>query len=111
MPILPIDLQIIMMRMDELTKQQYSQQDGVSLAQLVKGSELSELSNIQSSRVNEVKPHPDGNTKVEDKQQKEKYRREKEKTEKNEKIIEKKRKEIIKEFQDPDKGIHIDIKR
>jgi len=111
MPILPIDLQVIMMRMDELTKQQNAQQDGISLAQLVKGSEISELTNIESSRVNEVKPHPDGNSKIEDKKQKEKQARKREEKRKKKEVMEKKREEIIKKFQEPDKGIYIDVKR
>ena len=111
MPILPIDLQIIMMKMDDLTKLQHAQQDGIALAQLVKGSELSEIANIESNRVNQVKPHPDGNNKVEDKKQKEKYAREKEEQKKKKKIVEERREEIVKKFQEPDKGIHIDVKR
>ena len=68
MGILPIDLQAILVRMDSV--KQY-QQDGVALAQTLKAGELGELARIESTRVNEVKPHPDGNAKIEDEQKKE----------------------------------------
>ncbi len=107
MPILPIDLQVILMKMDSMTRLQHEQQDGVYMMQVVKGAELGELSQIESSRVNEVKPHPDNNTKIEDKKSREQARQGKKREEKRKKELEK----IIKEFQEPEKGIHIDIKR
>ncbi len=69
MSVNPIDLQAILLRMDNISKLQQKLQDGVAAAQSQKGMELSELSRIESSRVNEVKPQPDGDTKVEEKKE------------------------------------------
>lgn len=110
MPILPIDLQVIMMKMDDLVKQQANGQDSINIAQLVKGTELSELANLDSNRVNQVKPHPDGNNKIEDKKKK-KFAREKREQKKMDRTIKKEGEEIVKDFQEPEKGIHIDVKR
>ncbi len=108
MPILPIDMQVILMRMDSMTKTQHQQQDGISLMQIAKGVELSEISQIESARVNEIKPHPDNNTKIEDKRkEQERQRRAKEEKKRKTREMEK----IIKEFDEPDKGNYIDIKR
>jgi hypothetical protein len=71
MAILPVDIQALLVRMDIVSKLHQPQQDGIAIAQTVKGSELSELSHIQSNRVNELQPHPDGNAKIEDEQKKE----------------------------------------
>ncbi|NIM44372.1 MAG: hypothetical protein GTO54_01870, partial [Nitrososphaeria archaeon] len=68
--ILPIDIQALLVRMDSVSKMQQAQQEGISIAQSIKGSELSELAQVQSSRVNDVKPHPDNNSKIEDEQKK-----------------------------------------
>lgn len=68
MAILPIDLQAMMLRMDNLAKLQQQYQEGAITAQLVKGEELSQLAQLESSRVNEVRPHPDGNAKIEEKE-------------------------------------------
>ncbi len=103
MGILPIDLQAILVRMDSV--KQY-QQDGIVLAQTLKAGDLKELARIESTRVHEVKPHPDGNAKIEDKQQKarsgaegKKKGREREKEKKKE------------AFEEPFKGTIIDTKR
>lgn len=106
MGILPIDIQAILVRMDDISKLRQWQQDGITLAQAIKGGELKELTQLESSRVNLVKPHPDGNAKIEDESKKAKShvreRREREKEE---------RKEKGKDFEEPYKGTIIDIKR
>jgi hypothetical protein len=103
MGILPIDLQVILVRMDSI--RQY-QQDGVTLAQTLKGGEMGKIAQIESTRVNEVKPHPDGNAKIEDEQKKAKsHVREK----KEEQKKEQEQKEG--EFEEPFKGTIIDTKR
>jgi hypothetical protein len=103
MGILPIDIQAILVNLD--TMKQLGQ-DGVTLAQTMKGGELRDLSQIQSSRVNEVKPHPDENQKIEDEQKKSKARlREKREREKNKSDDER---EV---FEEPYKGTIIDTKR
>jgi hypothetical protein len=104
--ILPIDIQALLVRMDSVSKIQQAQQEGISIAQSVKGSELSELAQVQSSRVNDVKPHPDNNSKIEDEQKKQRKallaKRKKEGREK-------KRKQSL--FEEPFKGTHIDTER
>lgn len=69
MSVKPIDLQAILLRMDNISKLQQKLQDGVTAAQSQKGMELSELARIESSRVNEVKPQLNGDTKVEEKKE------------------------------------------
>lgn len=106
MAILPIDLQAILVRMDSVSKTQHRQQEGVVAAQIQKGVELAEIAQIESNRVNELKPHPDENTKIEDKEKEKKTGSGKKKkrgnTGKNKKD---------EEFSDPYKGNIIDIKR
>jgi hypothetical protein len=68
MAILPIDMQAILLRMENISKY-HQQQEGMVIAQIVKGDELSRLAQLDSSRVNEVKPPPDNSGKVEDKGQ------------------------------------------
>jgi len=107
MAILPVDIQALLVRMDSVSKMQQMQQEGVVLAQAVKGGELSELSQIESSRVNDVKPHPDGNNKIEDEQKKQK----KGYVQKRKKNGGGKKEEERKKFEEPYKGTHVDIKR
>ncbi|MBN2324219.1 MAG: hypothetical protein JXQ30_10825 [Spirochaetes bacterium] len=103
MGILPIDLQAVLVRMDSV--KQY-QQDGVAIAQTLKAGELTELARIESTRVNEVKPHPDGNAKIEDEQKKARSGL-RGKKQGNEREREKKEEE----FEEPFKGTIIDTKR
>jgi hypothetical protein len=103
MGILPIDLQAILVRMDSVKQ---FQQDGVVLAQTLKAGDLTELARIESTRVNEVKPNPDGNAKIEDEQEKARSGgRGKKQGQKREK---EKKKEA---FEEPFKGTIIDTKR
>lgn len=107
MAILPVDLQALVVRMDDLSRVQQAQQEGVAIAQVMKGSDLSELAYIESRRVNQLKPHPDGNSRIEDEQKKERKsplpRRRKGKTEF--------RGEEKSFFEEPYKGKHIDTRR
>ena len=104
MAILPIDLQAMMLRMDNLARLQQQQQEGVIAAQMVKGEELSQLAQLESSRVNEVRPHPDGNAKIEEKEgQSGSRERKKRKGYKG--------KEGKSDFEDPYRGTIIDTKR
>jgi hypothetical protein len=103
MGILPIDLQAILVRMDSIRQYQH---DGVAIAQALKAGEMGELSRLESTRVNEVKPHPEGNAKIEDEQKKEKsHIREKKEKQKREKESKEE------EFEEPYKGTIIDTKR
>lgn len=105
MPILPIDLQAILGRSDVIAKLQQQYQDGVTITQMMKGAELGELTRIQDNRVNQVKEHPDGNTRVEDKKSSEKRKKE---LKKNEQSTGKKDAKSQNEFEDPEKGNIID---
>ncbi len=107
MAILPVDIQALLVRMDSVSKTQQMQQEGIVLAQAVKGGELSELSQIESSRVNDVKPHPDGDSKIEDKQKKQK----KEYVQQRKQNGGGKKEEERKKFEEPYKGTYIDITR
>ncbi len=107
MAILPIDIQALLVRMDSVSKMQQAQQEGISIAQSIKGSELSELAQVQSSRVNDVKPHPDNNSKIEDEQKKQ--RKALLAKRKKEEGREKKRQQSL--FEEPFKGTHIDTER
>ena len=107
MSILPIDIQALLVRMDSISKLQQAQQEGITIAQTVKGSELGELTQIQSSRVNQLQPHPDNNAKIEDEQKKQRkpslpQRKQGEKKRKSEQEL---------AFEDPFKGKIIDTER
>jgi hypothetical protein len=107
MAILPVDIQALFVRMDHISKLQQGQQEGIAIAQKVKGSELSELAQVQSSRVNQLQPHPDNNSKIEDEQKKQRkpslpQRRQGEG---------KKHSRDKHQFDDPFKGTHIDTER
>jgi len=101
--ILPIDLQAIILRMDNLTR--LHQQEGVVAAQMVKAEELSELAQLESHRVNEVRPHPDDSSKIEEREAKSSSgkRRQKKRAGKNPQKQD--------EFEEPYKGTIIDTKR
>jgi hypothetical protein len=105
MGILPIDLQAILVRMDSMRQ---LQSDGVAMAQAMKGSELGELARVQSTRVNEIEPHPEGSAKIEDEQKKTKSHV-REKGGGKERDREQEKKEDA--FEEPYKGTIIDTKR
>jgi len=103
--ILPIDLQAIMLRMDNLTRLQQQQQEGVVAAQMVKAEELSELAQLESNRVNEVRPNPDDSSKIEEKEAKSSTRKRRQREGEGKKSKEQD------EFEEPYKGTIIDTKR
>jgi hypothetical protein len=107
MSILPIDIQALLVRMDSISKLQQAQQEGITIAQSIKASELSELSHVQSSRVNELQPHPDNNSKIEDEQKKQR------KPTLGQRGRREKKQESMQQsaFEDPDKGTIIDTER
>ena len=99
MSVNPIDLQAILLRMDSISKVQQ------------KGMELSELARLESSRVNEVKPQLDGDTKVEEKKESEQSLKEKKNNKGAAENEESDNKEENDDFNDPFKGTIIDTKR
>jgi hypothetical protein len=105
--ILPIDMQAIILRMESISKYQQQQQEGVVVAQMVKGEELSRLAQLDSSRVNEVKPQPDGSNKIEEKGPGGKEKG----GEGEEKGPEQGKKRKTPEFEDPFRGTIIDTVR
>ena len=107
MSILPVDIQALFVRMDHISKLQQGQQEGIAIAQTVKGGELGELARIQSSRVNEVQPHPDNNSKIEDEQKKQRGSS----LPQRGKGQGRKRSANHRQFEDPFKGTHIDTER
>ena len=112
MSVNPIDLQAILLRMDNVSKLQQKQQDGIAVAQSQKAMELSELARLESTRVNEVKPHPEDNTKVEEKKEGEKSSKEKKKDRAQVEPVEKMDAGTEDEdLKDPFKGTIIDTKR
>ncbi|KPJ87271.1 MAG: hypothetical protein AMS17_09005 [Spirochaetes bacterium DG_61] len=108
MSILPIDMQAIMLRMESISKYQQQHQEGVIAAQMMKGDELSRLAQLASSRVNDVKPHPEGNAKIEEKGPEGKSRREQAEEKKH---VGTQKKSAESEFEDPYKGTIIDTIR
>ena len=107
MAILPIDIQALLVRMDSVSKTQQMQQDKLTVTQILKGGELSELAQIESSRVNQVKPHQNGNSKIEDEQKKEKKSR----VPKRSKRETGGKKRGLGNFKEPYKGTLIDTER
>ncbi|MFW6138045.1 MAG: hypothetical protein ACOC7U_02615 [Spirochaetota bacterium] len=68
MPILPIDLQALLVRMGSVSKMQQMQQEGIVIAQsTVKAQQMGEKAQRESSQVNPLRPHPDENSRVDDK--------------------------------------------
>ena len=106
MAILPIDMQAIMLRMESISKYQQQQQEGVIAAQMMKGDELSRLAQLESSRVNEVKSHPERNVKIEERQGERRQG-----TKGQEKGENQKEKKAAPDFEDPYKGSIIDTVR
>ena len=90
--------------MDNLAKIQQQQQGGVIAAQMVKGEELSQMAQLESSRVNELQSHPDENVKIKEKQGKSS-------SEEQKKGETGKKREKKSDFEDPYKGTIIDTKR
>jgi hypothetical protein len=107
MAILPVDIQALFVRMDHISKLAQVQQEGIAIAQSVKGSELGELAQVQSSRVNELKPHPDNDSKIEDEQKKQR----KPPLPQRKQGKGKKQSRDNKQFDEPFKGTHIDTER
>ena len=101
-------MQAIMLRMESISKYQQQHQEGVIAAQMMKGDEMSRLAQLASTRVNDVKPHPDGNSKIEEKSPEGKSRREQEREKKD---TEEQKKFTDAEFKDPYKGTIIDTTR
>jgi len=107
MAILPVDIQALFVRMDHISKLAQGQQEGIAIAQSVKASELGELAQVRSSRVNELQPHPDNNSKIEDEQKKQR----KSSLPQRKQGKGKKQSQDKKQFDEPFKGTHIDTER
>jgi hypothetical protein len=104
MPILPVDLQAMVMRLEHLNRMQYHQQEAVALAQSLKNSEMDETSRLQATRVNEVQQQ-DENSTVNDEQSGQRRPQERARSGGRESGQEQK------QFEEPFKGRHIDTTR
>ena len=105
MPIQPIDMQTLFMRLNQVGKEQAVQKEAAHLAQTQAASELVRESETHAHSVNETPDLEDGLEAVDEDEQKRKER-EAEEQERNEEAGEKKKREI---FRDPDLGSKIDI--
>lgn len=65
MAILPVDIQALMIRMNDVSKPHQREYEGAVLTQMSRAEEVAKTAQLESTRVNEVKPHPDGNSKIE----------------------------------------------
>ena len=65
MAILPVDLQALLLRLSDANKPHQREAEGAALVQMTKAEEVARKAQVESSRVNEVKPHPDQNSKIE----------------------------------------------
>jgi hypothetical protein len=65
MAILPVDLQALLLRLNDANKPHQREAEGALLTQMTKAEEVAKQAQVESSRVNEVKPHPDLNNKIE----------------------------------------------
>jgi hypothetical protein len=106
--ILPIDIQALLVRMDTVSKIQQAQRpEGISLFQSMKGSDLRDAAQIESSRVNELQNQPDGSNKIEDEQKKERRPPLRQRSGKGGKQPAREQRK----FEDPEKGNIIDVRR
>jgi hypothetical protein len=65
MAILPVDLQALLLRLSDSNRPHQRESEGAILTQMAKAEEVAKQAQAESSRVNEVKPHPDLNSKIE----------------------------------------------
>ena len=65
MAILPVDLQAILLRLSDASRPHQREAEGAVLTQMAKADEVAKKAQVESSRVNEVKPQPDLNNKIE----------------------------------------------
>jgi hypothetical protein len=65
MAILPVDLQALLLRLNDASRPHQREAEGAVLTQMTKAEEVARQAQAESNRVNEVKPHPDLNSKIE----------------------------------------------
>jgi hypothetical protein len=65
MAILPVDLQALLLRLSDANRPHQRESEGAVLTQMAKAEEVARQAQVESSRVNMVKPHPDLNNKIE----------------------------------------------
>jgi hypothetical protein len=69
-PIQPIDLQTLFMRLNQVGKEQAAQKEAAHVAQETKGSEIAKRSQDQTHSVNQTKDLEEGPNAVKDEEQK-----------------------------------------
>ena len=107
MPLLPIDLQIMFSRMDQIGKEQSIQMQVASEVQARQASEMAKQSELRDHSVNQTGIVGDGIEKVDEKQ----HEREKRKGKAGQDSSEKEGKQKENYFRDPALGHHVDITR
>jgi hypothetical protein len=65
MAILPVDVQALLVRMNDVSKPHQREHEGAILTQMTRGEEVAKTARDESNRVNEVKPHPEWNVGIE----------------------------------------------
>ena len=109
MPIQPVDLQTLFMRLGQVGKEQAVAKEAAHLAQTAQGSELEKESEKRARTVNETRELEDGPEAVKEKEQKQEQKGEllsEDGEEANKQTEIKKKKKF---FKDPDLGNKIDI--
>ena len=107
MPIQPIDLQTLFMRLNQVGKDQAAQKEATHIAQTLRGSEIARRAEEQVHTVNESRDLEYGPNAVKDDEQKNKNENRGE--ENNEPSIEQSEDEKKEVFKDPDLGNKLDI--
>ncbi|RKX76330.1 MAG: hypothetical protein DRP87_12190 [Spirochaetes bacterium] len=108
MPIQPIDLQTLFVKLTQIGKEQAEQRDISALHQTLQNSEFVKRTEHQSSSVTETKQVSEGPNKIEEKEERrrERKKREEQERERREEEEEKKKRRFL---SDPDLGNNIDI--
>ena len=106
MPIQPIDLQTLFMRMNQVGKEQAVEREAAHLAQTAQGSDLVRRSEEQGRTVNETRDLEEGPGTVKEDEEKNKNQPGEEETERKASTEGSKEEDI---FKDPDLGNNIDI--
>ncbi|MFP4362340.1 MAG: hypothetical protein ACLFR1_00590 [Spirochaetia bacterium] len=106
MPIQPMDLQNLFMRMHEVSREQSVLKEGAHLQQTLQGSEIAKKAELKDHSVTETEDLGDGIEKTKDGEEKKEQRKNEEEKREQEDKSGKKKKSY---FDDPDLGHHIDI--
>jgi hypothetical protein len=65
MAILPVDVQALLVRMNDVSRPHQREHEGAVLTQMARAEEVAKTAQDESNRVNQVKPHPEWNVGIE----------------------------------------------